>query len=159
MNDRAQKLSQSGWGEQVELVVFGSSQPKNPTELGLKSHYLGRLNDDISLSLVYAAADVFIAPSVQDNLPNTVMESLACGTPCVAFDIGGMPDMIDHQQNGYLSKPFDIDDLARGIAWVLEDEERLQKLGVNGREKVEQNYTLEIQANSYMLLYKELSLL
>ena len=154
-----QKLSQSGWGEQVELVVFGSSQPKNPTELGLKSHYLGRLNDDISLSLVYAAADVFIAPSVQDNLPNTVMESLACGTPCVAFDIGGMPDMIDHQQNGYLSKPFDIDDLARGIAWVLEDEERLQKLGVNGREKVEQNFTVEIQANSYMSLYNELSLL
>ena len=154
-----QNLSQSGWGEQVELVVFGSSQPKNPTELGLKSHYLGRLNDDISLSLVYAAADIFIAPSVQDNLPNTVMESLACGTPCVAFDIGGMPDMIDHQQNGYLAKPFNTDDLAKGIVWVLEDEERLRKLGSNSREKVEQNFTVEIQANSYMSLYKELSLL
>ncbi|MFN7853980.1 MAG: glycosyltransferase, partial [Dolichospermum sp.] len=70
-----QNLSQSGWRERVELVVFGASQPKNPTELGFKSHYLGRLNDDISLSLVYAAADVFLAPSVQDNLPNTVMES------------------------------------------------------------------------------------
>ena len=87
------------------------------------------------------------------------MESLACGTPCVAFDIGGMPDMIEHQQNGYLARPFDIDELAKGIAWVLEDEERLRKLGVNGREKVEQNFTLEIQANSYMSLYKELSLL
>ena len=152
-----QNLSQSGWGEQVELVVFGSSQPKNPTELGLKSHYLGRLNDDISLSLVYAAADVFIAPSVQDNLPNTVMESLACGTPCVAFDIGGMPDMIEHQQNGYLAKPFDIDDLARGITWVLEDEERLQKLGSNGREKIEQNFSLEIQAYNYLSVYKDIS--
>jgi glycosyltransferase involved in cell wall biosynthesis len=137
-----QNLSQSGWGERVELVVFGASQPKNPTELDFKSHYLGRLNDDISLSLVYAAADVFIAPSVQDNLPNTVMESLACGTPCVAFDIGGMCDMIEHQKNGYLAKPLDVDDLARGIAWVLEDEERLRKLGVDGREKVEQNFTL-----------------
>ena len=154
-----QKLSQSGWGENVELVVFGSSKPSNPLELEFNSHYLGRLSDDISLALVYAAADVFVAPSVQDNLPNTVMESLACGTPCVAFDIGGMPDMIDHQQNGYLAKPFDVEDLARGIAWVLEDEESLRKLGVNGREKVEQNYTLEIQANSYMSLYKELSLL
>ena len=154
-----QKLSQSGWGENVELVVFGSSKPSNPLELEFNSHYLGRLSDDISLALVYAAADVFVAPSVQDNLPNTVMESLACGTPCVAFDIGGMPDMIDHQQNGYLAKPFDVEDLARGIAWVLEDEESLRKLGVNGREKVEQNYTLEIQANSYMSLYNELSLL
>ncbi|MBS3027365.1 MAG: glycosyltransferase [Dolichospermum sp. DET50] len=150
-----QKLSQSGWGEQVELVVFGSSQPKNPTELGFKSHYLGRLNDDISLSLVYAAADVFIAPSLQDNLPNTVMESLACGTPCVAFDIGGMSDMIEHQQNGYLARPFDIDDLAKGIAWVLDDEERLRKLGVNSREKVENNFTLEIQAKNYLSIYKD----
>ena len=151
-----QNLSQSGWREQVELVVFGSSKPKNPTELGFKSHYLGRLNDDISLSLVYAAADVFLAPSVQDNLPNTVMESLACGTPCVAFDIGGMCDMIEHEQNGYLAKPFDIEDLVRGIAWVLEDEERLRKLGVNGREKIEHNFTLEIQANNYLSIYKDI---
>jgi glycosyltransferase involved in cell wall biosynthesis len=151
-----QNLSQSGWGKQVEVVIFGASQPKNLPELGLKSHYLGRLNDDISLSLVYASADLFLAPSVQDNLPNTVMESLACGTPCVAFDIGGMPDMIDHQQNGYLAKHFDIEDLARGIAWVLGDEERLRKLGINGREKVEQNFTLEIQANNYLSLYQDL---
>jgi len=151
-----QNLSQSGWGERVELVVFGASEPNKPPELGFKSYYLGRLNDDISLSLVYAAADVFIAPSLQDNLPNTVMESLACGTPCVAFDIGGMCDMIGHQQNGYLAKPFDIEDLARGIAWVLEDEERLMKLGVNGREKVEQNFTLEIQANKYISVYKDI---
>jgi glycosyltransferase involved in cell wall biosynthesis len=149
-------LSQSGWGERVELVVFGASQHKNPTELGFKSHYLGRLNDDISLSLVYAAADVFLAPSVQDNLPNTVMESLACGTPCVAFDIGGMCDMIEHQKNGYLAKPFDVDDLARGIAWVLEDKERLQKLGVNSREKVENNFSLEIQAQNYLDIYKNI---
>ena len=81
------------------------------------------------------------------------MESLACGTPCVAFDIGGMCDMIEHQENGYLAKPFNVEDLARGIAWVLEDEERLQKLGSNGREKVEQNFTLEIQARKYLSLY------
>ncbi|MFZ4730662.1 MAG: glycosyltransferase family 4 protein [Pseudanabaena sp.] len=151
-----QKLSESGWGERVELVVFGASQPKNLPELGLKSHYLGRLNDDISLSLAYAAGDVFLAPSVQDNLPNTVMESLACGTPCVAFDIGGMSDMIEHQQNGYLAKPFDIDDLARGITWLLEDEERLRKLGINGRKKVENNFTLEIQANNYLSVYQDM---
>jgi glycosyltransferase involved in cell wall biosynthesis len=90
---------------------------------------------------------------VQDNLPNTVMESLACGTPCVAFDIGGMPDMIEHEKNGYLAKPFDVDDLARGIAWVLGDEERLRKLGSNSREKVEQNFTLEIQARKYLSIY------
>ncbi len=74
---------------ELELVVFGASEPVNPPDFGLKTRYLGRLNDDISLALVYSAADVFVAPSIQDNLPNTVMESLACGTPCVAFKIGG----------------------------------------------------------------------
>lgn len=151
-----QNLSQSGWRERAELVVFGSSQPKNHPEIGFKLHYLGKLNDDISLSLVYAAADVFIAPSVQDNLPNTVMESLSCGTPCVAFDIGGMPDMIEHQQNGYLAKPFNLEDLARGIAWVLEDEERLRKLGVNGREKVEQQFNIDMQSHSYLSLFADM---
>ena len=152
-----QNLSQSGWGKQVEVVIFGASQPKNLPELGLKSHYLGRLNDDISLSLVYAAADVFLAPSIQDNLPNTVMESLACGTPCVAFDIGGMPDMIVHQQNGYLSKSFDIEDLARGITWVLEDKQRWLGISQRGREKVEAEFTLKAQAQKYMSLYQSLN--
>jgi glycosyltransferase involved in cell wall biosynthesis len=85
------------------------------------------------------------------------IKSLACGTPCVAFNIGGMPNMIDHQQNGYLAKPFNVEDLTRGIAWVLEDEERLQKLGINGREKVEQNFSLEIQAYNYLSVYKDIS--
>jgi glycosyltransferase involved in cell wall biosynthesis len=135
-------------------VIAPVSKPSKG--IGKLAPTLDRLNDDISLSLVYAAADVFIAPSVQDNLPNTVMESLACGTPWVAFDIGGMCDMIGHQQNGYLAKPFDIDDLAKGIIWVLEDEERLRKLGVNGRKKVEQNFSLEIQANNYLSVYQDI---
>jgi glycosyltransferase involved in cell wall biosynthesis len=149
------KLSADKNLENLELVIFGASRPSEVPNLGFPIHYLGQLNDDVALALLYSAADVFIAPSVQDNLPNTVMESLASGTPCIAFDIGGMSDMIEHQKNGYLAKPFDIDDLARGITWVLEDEERLRKLGVNGREKVEDNFNLEIQANNYLLMYED----
>jgi len=151
-----QNLSQSACAERVELVVFGASESKNSPELGFKSHYLGRLHDDISLSLVYAAADVFIAPSVQDNLPNTVMESLACGTPCVAFDIGGMSDMIEHQQNGYLAKAFDVNDLARGIAWVLADYDRNQRLRAYAREKIETECTLLQQSSKYLSVFSRL---
>jgi glycosyltransferase involved in cell wall biosynthesis len=150
-----QNLRQSGWGDQVELVVFGSSQPKNPTELGFKSHYLGRLNDDISLSLVYAAANVFLAPSVQDNLPNTVMESLACGTPCVAFNIGGISDMIEHQQNGYLAKPYEANDLARGIAWVLEDNHRHSSLSTQSRERALKLWSDDVVAKQYLAVYEK----
>jgi glycosyltransferase involved in cell wall biosynthesis len=151
-----QSLSQSGWQDRIEIVVFGEPRSNQPLELGFKSHYLGKLSDDISLSLVYAAADGFVAPSLQDNLPNTVMEAIACGTPCVAFNIGGMPDLIEHCSNGYLAQPYEIEDLARGIAWVIENRERHQKLCDRARQKAEQEFTLEVQAHRYESLYREL---
>jgi glycosyltransferase involved in cell wall biosynthesis len=152
-----QSLCQSGWQDNVELIVVGASQADNQTdELGFKTHYLGKLGDDISLAQVYAAADVFVAPSIQDNLPNTVMEAIACGTPCVAFKIGGMPEMIEHQQNGYLAQPFEVEDLAKGIAWVLEDRERHQKLCKHARQKAEQEFTSELQAQRYVSLFNEI---
>jgi len=151
-----QDLSKSGWQEGLELVIFGSSAPDKPLDLGFKTHYLGTLSDDLSLALVYSAADVFVLPSTQDNLPNTVLEAIACGTPCVAFNIGGMPDMIEHQKNGYLAQPYKIEDLAQGIAWVLENKERHRKLGDRAREKAEQEFTLEIQARRYLSLFTEI---
>ncbi len=151
-----QDLSNNGWQDKIELFVFGSEIPNNPPDFGFKIHYLGELNDDFSLALVYAAADVFVAPSVQDNLPNTVMEAIACGTPCVAFKVGGMPDLIEHQKNGYLAQPYKIEDLAQGIAWVLDNQERHQKLSYRAREKAEQEFTLKIQASRYLSLFTEI---
>lgn len=151
-----QHLSHSAGQDQLELMVVGASAPENPPELGFKAHYLGFLGDDLTLALAYSAADVFVAPSLQDNLPNTVLEAIACGTPCVAFDIGGMPDMIDHQQNGYLAKPFVIEDLTAGISWVLSDYTRLKTLGHSARAKAEQEFALKIQARRYQQLYQEI---
>jgi glycosyltransferase involved in cell wall biosynthesis len=149
-----QKLSQwETWKNKLELVVFGSSEPLDPPDFGFNAHYLGKLGDDISLALVYSAADVFVAPSIQENLPNTVMEALACGTPCVAFEIGGMSDMIDRGENGYLASPFDVEDFAKGIAWVLEDKEKHASLCERARTKVEREFTSEIQASKYCKLY------
>ncbi len=152
-----QSLSKSGWSDRIELLVFGSSEPSNPIELGFKAHYLGKFADDVSLAIVYAAADVFVAPSVYDNLPNTVMEAAACGIPSVGFKIGGMPDLIEHCSNGYLAKPYETEDLARGIAWVLENPDRHQQLCIRARQKVEQEFTLEIQARRYLSLFSELA--
>jgi glycosyltransferase involved in cell wall biosynthesis len=151
-----QRLFDSDWRNKIELVVFGSSQSDAQDSLNFKTHYLGKLSDDDSLAQAYSAADVFVAPSVQDNLPNTVMEAISCGTPCIAFSIGGMPDMIEHQGNGYLAQPHNTEELAQGIAWVLEDRERHQKLGDRARKKAEQEFTLEIQAHRYLSLFSEL---
>ncbi|MBD6619990.1 glycosyltransferase [Komarekiella sp. 'clone 1'] len=151
-----QHLSKAGWLDRLEIVIFGSSQPNNPPEFGFKSHYLGTLNDDLSLALLYSAADIFVLPSTQENLANTVMEATACGIPCVAFNIGGMPDMIEHQKNGYLAQAYKVEDLAQGIVWILENHDRYQKLSYWARQKAEQEFTSEIQANRYLSIFNEL---
>ncbi len=151
-----QNLSQSGWRDRIELVVFGSDEPSNPPDLGFKAHYLGSLSDDLSLARVYSAADVMIAPSIQESFGQTGSESLACGTPVIAFDGTGLKDIVDHQQNGYLVRPFEIEDLAKGIAWVLEDKQRHHKLCIQAREKAEREFALEVQARRYLSLYSEL---
>jgi glycosyltransferase involved in cell wall biosynthesis len=151
-----QRLSQAGWGDRLELIVVGADAPQNPPEFGLKVHYLGQVQDDLSLAMIYSAADVCILPSIQENLSNMVMESLACRTPCVAFDIGGMPDLIEHRQTGYLAQPYAIEDLAQGIAWVLNSQERCHQLGQRARQKVEQEFTQALQARRYQALFAEL---
>lgn len=142
--------------DEIELIVFGSSKPANPTNYGLKTRYLGQLHDDVSLALIYSMVDVFVAPSIQDNLVNTVMEALACGTPCVAFNIGGMPDMIEHQRNGYLARPFESEDLAHGIKWVIEDNERWQAQSRQARRKIEQEFEQKLIAQRYLDLYNDI---
>ncbi|MEB3219562.1 MAG: glycosyltransferase family 4 protein [Nostocales cyanobacterium 94392] len=149
-----QNISSSGNTNEVELVFFGSLQPDEKKNGDFNCHYMGNLHDDISLALVYAAADVFVAASIQDNLPNTVMEALACGTPCVAFNIGGMSDMIEHQANGYLADDKDVESLAQGIAWILANNSP-EKIRDRAREKVEQEFTIELQARRYSQLFDE----
>ncbi len=151
-----QKLGQTEWKQKIELVVFGSSQPEKPVDLGFNARYLGRLNDDITLALAYSAADVMIVPSIQEAFGQTASESIACGTPVVAFDDTGVADIVEHQKTGYLVKPYETEDLARGIAWVLENKDRHQKLCLRGREKAEQEFTLELQAKRYASIYSNI---
>ena len=103
----------------AEMVVFGQLAPRTPPDLGYPIHYTGHLHDDLSLRALYSAADALIVPSRQDNLPNIAVEAQACGTPVVAFDTGGLPDIIEHQRTGYLAEPFEAESLAQGIIWAL----------------------------------------
>jgi glycosyltransferase involved in cell wall biosynthesis len=150
-----QTLAGSGMGARLQAVVFGGTQPKDPPDLGVECLYTGTVKDDDSLAALYAAADVFVAPSVQENLSNTVMEALACGTSCVAFDIGGMPDMIEHHRNGYLARPFDAADLAEGMRWILEDDQRRQDLSSRARRKVLEEFAMPVVAHRHLELYRQ----
>ncbi len=139
----------------IEFVVFGRSQSQNAPDFGFKTRYLGYLNDDISLVTLYSAVDVMVVPSLQENLSNVIMESLACGTPVVAFDVGGNGDMIDHKINGYLAKPFDTTDLKNGIEWVLKCP-NYNELRKKAREKVLKEFDSKIVVRKYIELYKQI---
>ena len=117
---------------------------------------LGLLRDEISLSLAYNAADVFVSASREDNLPNTVLEAMSCGTACVGFDVGGMSDLIDHQETGFLAIPEDSQDLAEKIAWVLSDDQRARALGNAARERVLRQNAPALVAHRHQELYREL---
>lgn len=143
-------------GEKLELAVLGASSPVVPPQLGLPVHFLGSLSDEIALSLVYGAADVLLAPSTEDNLPNTVMESMSCGVPVVAFRIGGIPDMVEHERNGYLARPVDAIDLANGIRYVLGDAARYARLAAAARESVVRRFDMPLIARRYLDLYEDM---
>ena len=150
------RLAEQGGAEKVELVIFGATAQKNTVSMNFPVHYMGRLNDDTSMAALYSAADVVVVPSIEDNLPNVVMEALACGTPCVAFDIGGLPDMIDHQENGFLARPFLVDDLALGLRWVLENNTCRLSLSTKARTKVLEEFGMEKVTRRYMELYEDI---
>jgi glycosyltransferase involved in cell wall biosynthesis len=149
------KLSEKGFGDSTEIVIFGSSKPEESLNLGMKINYLGRLYDDQTLALTYSSADVTVTPSIQEAFGKTAMESLACGTPVVSFDSTGLKDIVDHKQNGYVAESFSSDDLANGIAWILEYESRWLQLSKKAREKVEHNFTLKKQAHNYLKIYTD----
>lgn len=140
----------------IVLLVFGANKPQNNENLPFDINYLGQISDDITLNIIYNSADVFIAPSREDNLPNTIVEALSCGVPCVAFNVGGMIDLIEHKNNGYLAEPFNIEDLAEGINFVLEDENRWNNLSENALNKAQKDYNINDISDKYIDLYKKI---
>jgi glycosyltransferase involved in cell wall biosynthesis len=111
-------LAKQGWADRATVVVFGAKN--GAPEIGLPVRYIGVLQDDVSLALLYSCADVMVVPSVHENAAKTAIEALACGVPVTAFANTGQFDLVDHRRNGYLAENLSVEDLARGIAWCLE---------------------------------------
>lgn len=151
-----QSIKSTGQYPQAEAVVFGTSKPSQPFDMGLPTHYLGKLHDDSTLALIYSAADVMVVPSQQETFGQTASEALACGIPVAAFDVTGLKDVVSHQQDGYLAQPFDSKELANGIMWILEDPERYRQMCAIARQKAAKEFSLSLQAKRHGELYKEL---
>lgn len=135
----------------ILFLIAGNRSEEIENKFTLPVKSMGYVSPKDMPSL-YNAADLFVSPSLQDNLPNTIMESMSCGTPCIGFNTGGIPQMIDHQINGYISEYRNSKDLANGILWSLF--ETNINLGLNARKKVIENYSNEIIAKQYIEIYK-----
>jgi glycosyltransferase involved in cell wall biosynthesis len=138
----------------LHLVVFGQMAPREPENIGFDIHYMGHLHDDLTLQVLYSAADLLAIPSRQDNLPNTGVEALACGTPVVAFNACGLPDIVQHEKTGFLARAFDAEDFAAGIRWVLGDAVRHAGLRVNARADAVARFSYPVVAEQYVKAYK-----
>lgn len=139
--------------QNTEIVVVGGKADSISSHLPFSIIPVSYVSDPKKMIALYNAVDLYVTPSLQDNLPNTIMEALACGTPCVGFDVGGIPEMIDHKKNGYVARYKDSADFAEGIKWVLTSDH--DTLSTKAREKVMNNYTEDIVAKKYIEVYED----
>ncbi len=136
----------------IQILVFGElSQKKFINNFPVE--FLGSFKDDLSLRVVYSAADVMVVPSIQEAFGQTASEAHACETPVVGFKIGGLIDIVSHEETGYLADPFNPKSLAYGIKWTIEDEERNKKLSSQARIKAKKYWDSKIIAKSYIDAY------
>jgi len=151
--DAVAKLNRASM--KTEVLILGKSRPENFTGFPANVHYLGKIADQQELVNAYNAADMIVVPSLEDNLPNTIMEAMACGTPVAGFDTGGISEMINHKINGYVSEARSSDSLAEGMKWILDNNTDCS-LSRLAREKVIGSYSENVIARCYQELYQSL---
>lgn len=152
--DALKELGRTDAAEDILLVVFGDLEPDNVPDTGIETRHVGYIDNNERLSLLYSAADASVVPSLQEAFGKTLIEAMACATPVVAFASGGPLDIIDHRVDGYLAQPYDPSDLARGIAWCLDETEQGHDIGGAARRKVEREFDIHVVADRYRDLYE-----
>ncbi|KAB7732214.1 glycosyltransferase [Rudanella paleaurantiibacter] len=140
---------------QPEILVFGKGAAQDAAALPYPTRQLGVLTDDADIVAAYNAADALVVPSLEDNLPNTIVESLACGTPVVGFRTGGIPELIGHTQTGYLSAIGSADELADGLAFVL-NHPTPSELRQQARQFAQHHLAEDVVAQAHLRLYQTL---
>lgn len=141
--------------DKIRLICFG--RPSHELEsIGIPFVTLGHLDSDEKIRRAYSAADIFLLPSLEDNLPNTILESMSCGTPVVAFDVGGLPDMVTNGVTGQLVPLSDTRKMGETIIDLIQKPDLRKSMGKEGRKIAEKEYSLSVQAGRYSDLYKDL---
>ena len=140
------------WTDKIGIVVVGAKSETIDSMLPFPVYAVDYVSDEKSMVEIYNAVDLYVTPSLQDNLPNTIVESMACGVPCVGFRVGGIPEMIDHEKNGYVARYKDAVDFANGILWSLGDS--YDDLCTKAYEKAVATYSEKRVAEKYKEIYQ-----
>lgn len=140
--------------DKIGIVVVGGDSDKIKSQLPFSVYPINYVKDEHDMVELYNAVDIYVTPSLQDNLPNTIVESMACGVPCVGFNIGGIPEMIDHLHNGYVAEYRNAEDFANGICWVLE-RENYKGLCDAARRKALATYSESTISRKYIDVYNK----
>lgn len=139
----------------IKILTFGPPQ-EDLEKLDIEIELIGYINDKERLSSIYSAAEIFILPSLEDNLPNTMLEAMACGTPVIGFEVGGLPDMVENDVTGYLAPCFDSEKLGRLILTLVFDKNKRNQMSGNCRQLIEKKFKLQDQAGNYLELFNDL---
>jgi glycosyltransferase involved in cell wall biosynthesis len=150
LNEALERLD----GMPFRLLVAGANEtPPFPRSFWSLTH----LVDEAEIALSYAAADLFVLPTLAENLPNAALEAVASGTPCVSFDVGGVPDVVRHMETGYLARLGDAAALAEGIRTLLADGEVRARMAEACRSVAEAEFGAELEARRFSELYDDVA--
>lgn len=157
MNELLKSLEIISRRNDIHLFIFGNISNDIIQTINIPYTYFGFVRDDLSLNLIYSASDVFVAPSKMEAFGKTIAESMSCGTPVVAFNFSGPQDIIDHQQSGYLAKPYCEFDLACGMNYILNlNEIEYNSMAHSARKKIIDTFSPKIIAKKYSKLYHDI---
>ena len=142
-------------GFDVQVIVVGRS--KKDVQLPLPFYYAGYVRETARVKELFAASDLYITTSHEDNLPTTVMESLACGVPALGYAIGGVPELISHGETGFIFPKGDFNAMANGVKELLNNPTLQKEFSLNSRLKAENTYDESVVSKDYASLYKQIA--
>lgn len=149
-----QLLKRSLDSENIAIVLYGKDSEKLAQKIEFPTYSMGYVNQEQMLIDLYNAVDIYATPSLEENLPNAIIECMSCGTPSIGFNIGGIPEIIDHLENGYVANYKSTKDFSKGLKWLLESD--YTKLSEKARLKAIKSYSEKGIAQQYIALYNKI---
>ena len=144
------------FSKELGVVVFGNQAEQYASLFPFPIYPMNYVSNEKELVDIYNAVDLYVTPSLQDNLPNTIVEAMACGIPCIGFNVGGIPQMIDHLHNGYVARYKSAEDLANGIRWALTEGD-YETLSAEANRKALNTYSETTVAQQYIKIYNQIT--